>query len=515
MDRGGFRAEAALGLSEMELEKEVALWMAGLGGPGGLESEDAEEIESHLWECIEAELYGGTAPGDAFQRAAARMGEPREIAAEFAVHYKEVSMELEKQIEENRDNPAWLETEYHKKPQLFAACLARVAERFPDSPVLSAWTERLSFAPLSADRTREIKEILILAALCALAGVAVRLPALWGADFWKSDIAANPFFYVNFPFFFVPMIAFYYAYARGSSVIICAAVAAAFAASILAANLFPAFEPYQTRILSALHLPLMLWLAVGAVFCGPEWRSPPARLDFLRSTGELLIYTVLILLGGGVLTVFTLGIFQLIGMDIKRFYMDNVAAIGLFAAPIVAAYLTEKKRELVERFSPVLSLLFTPLFLVTLIVFLAVMLVLGKSPYTDRDFLIVFNGMLVLVLALTLFNVTEHKLKSTGRIMDILNGALILAALAIDAVALSAIIVRLASFGATANRIAVLGENIILLANLLGLAFQYIRYFAGRARHAAVENWTAHFLGVYFIWFATVVFLFPVIFRFS
>jgi len=312
----------------MDLEKQVELWIAGFGGPGGIEGEDAEEIESHLWDCIAAEMYAGTAPDDAFRRAAARLGEPRLIAAVFA-------------------------------------------------------------------------------------------------------------------------------------------------ASALAANLFPAFEPYQTRILSAVHLPLMLWLAAGTVFCGADWRSPPARLDFLRSTGELLIYTVLILLGGGVLTVFTLGIFQLIGMDIKKLYMENIAVIGLFIAPIVAAYLTEKKRELVERFAPVLSFIFTPLFLITLLVFLAAMLILGKSPYTDREFLIVFNGILVLVLALTLFNITESKLKESTRIVDVMNGGLILAAFAIDAVALSAIIVRLASFGPTANRIAVLGENIILLANLLGLVFLF------------------------------------------
>jgi hypothetical protein len=499
----------------MDLEKEVALWIAGLGGHGGIESEDAEEIESHLWDCITAEMYEGTAPDDAFRRATARLGEPRAIISEFEIHYREVSMELEKLIEENRDNPAWLEAQYHKKPQVFAACLARVVERFPDSPVLRAWKERLSYVPFRAERSKEIREIIVLAVLCAIAGVAVKLPAVWGVDFWRTNAGAGSFFLGNFSFFFLPMIALYYGFVRGSSLAVNGAVAAVFAASVLAVNLFPAFEPYQTRILSAVHLPLMLWLSVGTVFCGSDWRSPPARLDFLRSTGEFLIYTVLILLGGGVLTVFTLGIFQLIGMDIQRFYIDTIAVIGLFIAPILAAYLTEKKRELVERFAPVLSFIFTPLFLITLLVFLAAMLILGKSPYTDREFLIVFNGMLVLVLALVLFNITESKLKESTRIMDIMNGALILVAFAIDAVALSAIIVRLASYGASANRIAVLGENIILLANLLGLAFQYIRFYAGRARHAAVENWTAYFLDVYFIWFAVVVFLFPVIFRFA
>ena len=499
----------------MDLERDVALWMEGLGGSDGLEKEDAEELESHLWDCIEMEMYAGTPADEAFKRATERLGEPRGIIAEFAIHYREVSMELERQIEEKRDDAAWLEDQYHRKPQVFSACLARVLERQPDAPVLRAWKERLSYVPFRADRRGQRRDLLILIALCAVSALAVKLPALWGVSVFRIDGGANSYYIRNFAFLFLPMIAFYYAFTQRLSAALSAALIGVFAVSAVAVNLMPAVEPYQTRILSALHLPLMLWLAVGVAFCGAEWRSPTARLDFLRSTGEIFIYSVLILLGGGVLTMFTLGIFSLIGIDIKDFYLSSVAAAGLFAAPIVAVYITEKKRELVDRFAPVLSYIFTPLFLVTLVAFLAAMLALGKSPYTDRDFLIIFNGMLVLVLALTFFNITARKLGDAGRLMDILNAALIIVALAVDCVALSAILVRLASFGASANRIAVLGENILLLATLVGLAVQYVGYGTGKKGYSAVENWTMRLLEVYGAWFAVVVFAFPFIFGFA
>ena len=41
-------------------------------------------------------------------------------------------------------------------------------------------------------------------------------------------------------------------------------------------------------------------LAVGVAYVAGEWRGSPRRMDFLRFTGELFIYYVLIALGGNV-----------------------------------------------------------------------------------------------------------------------------------------------------------------------------------------------------------------------
>ncbi len=42
-------------------------------------------------------------------------------------------------------------------------------------------------------------------------------------------------------------------------------------------------------------------------------------MDFIRFTGEWLIYFVLIGLGGGVLVLFTVGTFNAIGLDAEGF----------------------------------------------------------------------------------------------------------------------------------------------------------------------------------------------------
>jgi hypothetical protein len=424
-------------------------------------------------------------------------------------------MDFEKLITESRDDPVALERLYHEKPQAFTSSLARVHDRYPDSAILGAWKARLSFAPFRTDRGKGLKELLTVIGLCLLAAIFVKLPLAWGLDVWKVNFGPNAFYALNFSFFFMPMIALYYLLRQKPRAVIAAIVAAVFAAAIAGTNLMPAHDPWQTRTLSLLHAPLLLWLAVGLAFAGNDWKSMPVRIDFIRTTGEIFIYTVLILLGGAVLTGFTLAIFRLIGLDIQHGYVSWVAAIGLFAAPIVATTLAERTRGLAENFAPILSWIFTPLFLVTLLAFLAVMAALGKSPYTDRNFLLIFNGMLLLVMALVLFNITERKLTQVARVYDPLNAALILAAIAIDAIALSAIIGRLSTFGASPNRFALLGENLLLLGTLAGLAVQYVRFFAGRARFPEVENWTARCLPVFAGWLAVVVFLFPVLFRYA
>jgi hypothetical protein len=497
------------------LEEAVLKWTRQLTSPGGLRGDDAEELASHLWDLIENHMYAGMRPEDAFDRASARMGGQEAIGAEFARLYEEEYMDFEKQITENRDNPGALEKLYHERPQAFTSSLARVYDRYPESAVLGTWNARLSYAPFLSNRRKELTELLTVLGLCLLSAVSVKLPLAGGHDVWKVDFGINAFFALNFSFFFMPMIALYYLLRQAPRALFIAVVAAVFIASCVGINLMPAHDPWQTRTLSLLHAPFLLWLTVGLAFAGKDWRSMPVRIDFIRTTGELFIYTVLILLGGAVLTGFSLTIFRLIGLDIQRGYVAWVAVIGLFAAPIVAASLAERTRGLAESFAPILSYIFTPLFLVTLLVFLAVMAALGKSPYADREFLLLFNGMLVLVMALVLFNITERKLTQMARVYDPLNAVLILAAIAIDAIALSAIIGRLSSYGASPNRIALLGENLLLLGSLVGLAVQYARFFAARVRFPVVENWTARCLPVFAGWLAVVVFLFPVLFGYT
>jgi hypothetical protein len=87
-------------------------------------------------------------------------------------------------------------------------------------------------------------------------------------------------------------------------------------------------------------------------------------------------------------------------------------------------------------------------------------------------------------------------------------------ALLADAVALWAIAARITELGFTPNRVAALGENVILLVNLAWSAVLYVRFLRGRGSFTALEKWQTDYLPVYGAWAAIVVILFPPLFRY-
>src|SRR3546814_15161728 len=65
---------------------------------------------------------------------------------------------------------------------------------------------------------------------------------------------------------------------------------------------------------------------------------------------------------------------------------------------------------------------------------------------------------------------------------------LLISALVADMVALAAIAARISEFGSTPNRVAALGENVILLVNLGWSAALYLRFLRGRDRKSTRLN---------------------------
>src|SRR4029453_18017006 len=96
---------------------------------------------------------------------------------------------------------------------------------------------------------------------------------------------------------------------RPGSLRVMGGLAFLFILGAVAANAYPLAADSQSLVLTAIHLPIALWLVVGGAYVGGDWRSDRRRMDFIRFTGEWLIYLVLIGLGGVVLVLFTTGTF--------------------------------------------------------------------------------------------------------------------------------------------------------------------------------------------------------------
>ncbi len=174
----------------------------------------------------------------------------------------------------------------------------------------------------------------------------------------------------------------------------------------------------------------------------------------------------------------------------------------------------EAKKSVIENMAPVLTRLFTPLFTVVLLVFLATMMWTGNPIDVQRGVLISFDLLLALVVGLVLYAVSARDPQAPPDFFDGLQLLLVLAALAVDVVALAAVVSRISEYGFTPNRVAALGENLILLANLAGSAWFYARFLRNRGSFAHWSDWQIAYLPVYSVWAAFVVIVFPPVFSY-
>ena len=355
--------------------------------------------------------------------------------------------------------------------------------------------------------------LLVVFALAALAGVAVKVPSLFGYTM-NTNEELHPFYFRNFSLFVLPLLTGYFVWKRGLPVRSWRWLALAFAAAAVFANIYPFQEPGDTLALTALHLPLALWLAVGVAYAGTRWRQTDGRMDFVRFSGELFIYYVLIALGGGLLMAFTMGMFAAIDVDASWAVFTWLLPCGALGAVLIASWLVEAKQSVIENMAPVLTRVFTPLFTALLVLFLVTMAWTGSPINIEREVLIAFDLLLAVVVGLVLYAASARDPSAPPDFFDRLQFLLLVCALIVDAVALAAIAARITEFGFTPNRVAALGENIILLVNLAWSAWLYARFLRRDGSFDALERWQTAYLPVYSAWAALVVVLFPPIFAY-
>jgi hypothetical protein len=448
-----------------ELESQFAQWRHYVERRRELRKPDADELEDHLRGSVEELVAVGLRPDEAFLVAVKRMGSLDDLSREFA---REHSERLWKQL------------------------------------VLTGETDG------RAADTRPRRDLVAMVVCAVGAAVSVKAPELFGLH-PEQDAA---FYAPNAALLVLPWLAGFLAWRRHASKAVLGVLLLLFALGAVAANAFPLTEESQSLALTTIHLPLALWFAVGLAYVADDLRSPRRRMDFVRFTGELFIYYVLIALGGGVLTAFTIGTFEAIGISSETFVGLWLVPCGAAAAVVVAGWLVEAKQSVVENIAPVLTRLFTPLFTAVLLAFLVALVVTNGGIDVEREALILFDLLLVVVLALLLYSISARDPLAPPVLFDKLQLALVVSALAIDVLVLLEITGRITEFGTTPNKAAALGENVILLANLAWSAWLVLGLVRRRVPFAAVERWQTAYLPVFAGWAWIVVLLFPPLFRY-
>ncbi|GAB6428588.1 DUF4153 domain-containing protein [Bacillus luti] len=414
-------------------------------------------------------------------------------------------MDINNLVVENIDNPHELERMYRKDPKAFKKSFSQAWEQNPDSQVLGTWYERLHFKETANKEKISLfqKGFLFMGILAILAGLSTRIIF----HFVEQEAIAP----INLAFGVIPFIAAYFIYNNTPKKSIIYFLAALFLISGSYLNMLP-LNYKDSSILVYLHLPILLWVLVGLAFTGNEYSKGSARLAYIKFNLEYCLLYASMAVSGMILAVFTMRLFSFVDLDIGEFYFSNVVLFGAAALAIVAAYLVLMNLKFAKNITPYIAKIFSPLVLITLLVYLITVISVGKNPFLDRNFLMAFNGILLGVLAVTIFSIVESDSDEKKSISDYINFTLIVLALIIDTVALSAIVFRLSSYGITPNRLAVLGVNILIWANLIWIMFSYMRFLQNKSGPTAIQDAVTKYLPIYGLWAAFVIFTFPIMF---
>jgi hypothetical protein len=450
---------------QAELEAQYAQWRHYVRRRRELQHSDVEELEDHLRGCVD-ELVGlGLRADEAFLVAVKRMGSLDDLSREFA---REHSERLWKQL------------------------------------VLTGETDGHG-----AD-ARSRRDLLAMGFCAAGAAMSVKVPELFGLRFDRN----GEFYAINFALFALPWLAGFLAWRRRAGPGLIAVLLALFAIGAVAANAYPLTSGSQSMLLTGIHLPIALWFVVAVAYVAGDLRSSRRRMDFIRFTGEWFVYFTLIALGGGVLIAFTYQTFEAIGVSPEHFISNWILPCGMMAAVVVAGWLVEAKQGVVENIAPVLTRLFTPLFTAVLLAFLIAFGWTSRRIDVERQALILFDLLLVVVLGLLLYSLSARDPLAPPGLFDRLQVALVASALAIDLLVLFEITGRITQYGATPNKTAALGENLILLANLAWSLWLLVGFIRRHARFAVIERWQTDYLPVYAAWAWIVVLAFPPLFSY-
>ena len=416
---------------------------------------------------------------------------------------------MKENIRKNIDNPEELERLYRADRKSFESDFEEVSQDISDTELIRFWKIRLNSekTPISLKRSFSA-DIILLGAACLISAILIKIPGLINLKipdllFYERNAGIIVFFGLTVYSVWLN---------KKSEPGRLAIIFTAFLIPVLYINLLPSGSVSASVNLAYIHLPLLMWFIFGLVFIDFDLKDKNKRIEYIKHNGELAILAAILLITGGILTGITIGLFNAIGINIETFYRDNIIITGLVCVPVVATFILMNYTTMTNKIAPILANIFSPLVLLTAVIYLIAIAVKGKDPYNDRNFLMIFNMMLLGVMAIIVFSVTGASPDRKRRFNEMVLFILVSITAIIDVIALSAIFYRLGTYGVTPNRIAVLGSNILILGNLLLIIVDLYKINFRKKMIEIVGLTISGYLPVYAIWILFVIFGFPLLF---
>ena len=400
-----------------------------------------------------------------------------------------------------------LEKLYRSNSSEFAKAFNSVYPEIKEEKLAQYWNARLAYEKSEISWGEKNDWVFVIVA-SLLAGLIAKIPAIF-------NIKPEFFYTRNVGFIVFPALASYFIWKRNAPIPRILFTAMAFMIAAVYMNLLPDLPNNDTIILACLHLPFLLWALMGINYIGLDLRNNESRLDFLRFNGDFLILSGILVIIGALFTAIVIGLFKAIGIKIEEFYFNYLAVFAGAALPIMSTFITQSNPSLVNKVSPVIAKITSPMVLMMLLIYLGAVLFSDKNPYNDRNFLLIFNVLLLGVMAIILFSLAENSKDHENPWSLMILFALSLLTLVVNGIAFTAILFRISEWGITPNRLAILGANFLMLANLVFIAFRLFNRVVRKDEKSKVENAIANFLPIYVFWAMVVVFVFPLLFNFG
>ena len=421
--------------------------------------------------------------------------------------------DLREKINLNLENPDELEQLNHNNPEEFKKVITELFNETPDLLILKFWNSRLnySFEPLSEPITpveRNYLEAKIVAILILFSGLILNLPSI----FYKLD---SEMFYLRFliPVSFGSLAAYLILKLKPIKDIILIQIIL-FSLSIGLLYIISIGNiNTQTDFLAIIHLPFLLWGFIQLNFTGRDIFNVKKGIGYLKLNGEGIVYIGVIVIALQIFNLLVMALFSLVSDNLMDFYMNHILFFYISGVVLAGAVLALRQIKATRFIAPIISKIFSPMILLVVIVFLINYIFSINNPFKDRDFLIVFNFALVIVLLIIVYALVERSDDSTWNVFDYINSSLIILTIIIDLIALMAILFRLSSYGFTPNRIVVLVMNILILANLAILLYHYVKFYLKKSSIPVMKKVIVVFIPIYAIWTFIVVFIFPFVLK--
>ena len=414
---------------------------------------------------------------------------------------------MKTEILHNLDNPRQLEKLYREDASSFKKEFNQIYPDQQDKASLAFWNERLNYEAAKPP-WGSTTELVIVIVFALLAGLIASIPNITGIDNEK-------FLFRNISFIVFPLLSAYFIWKQKLAFKQYLFPLLAFIVAAVYINLLPTNKESSSIMLAFIHLPIFLWTIFGYSFLGVNIKSSQSRIGFLRYNGDLVVISGILLLSTVLFSAITVNLFDLIGINIEIFYFQNIMIWGIAAIPIVATYLIQTNAQLINKVSPIIAKIFTPLVFINLFIYLSAMVYTKKYPYQDRNVLLLFNVLLMGVMALILFSIAEAGKATKNKFSLVILFGLSALTLIVNAIALSAIVYRINEFGFSANRIAVLGGNLLIFINLVLVSHKLFLTSFKNGTIEEIEESIAGYLPIYAIWTGLITFLVPLLFQFK